>query len=133
MRASAGASCYVVPIVLLRILMQYGYGVEKISSKWEQKPPYYLPAVDVSLAVNEIQSLNLGSSSIIYSRSLNSKFDWSLGIHYNRKGFKEIGIANDFGFQYAFSQKRVFDFIGVLSPPIHLFWFCFTLVFNTHF
>ena len=90
------------------------YG-EKISSKWGQKPPYYLPAIDVSFAVNEIQSLNLGSSSIIYSRSLNSKFDWSLGIHFNRKGFKEIGIANDFGFQYAFSQKRVFNFVGILA------------------
>ncbi len=90
------------------------YG-EKISSKWGQKPPYYLPAIDVSFAVNEVQSLNLGSSSIIYSKSLNSKFDWSLGINYNRKGFEEIGIVNDFGNQYPFSQKKVFNFIGILA------------------
>ena len=90
------------------------YG-EKISSKWGQKPPYYLPAIDVGFAVNEIQSLNLGSSSIIYSQSLNSIFDWSLGIHYNRKGFKEIGIVNDMGNEYPFSQKKVFNFVGILA------------------
>ena len=90
------------------------YG-EKISSKWGQKPPYYLSAIDVGFAVDEIQSLNLGSSSIIYSQSLNSKFDWSFGIQYNRKGFKEIGIFNDMGSEYPFSQKRVFNFVGILA------------------
>ena len=90
------------------------YG-EKISSKWGQKPPYYLSAIDVGFAVDEIQSLNLGSSSIIYSQSLNSKFDWSLGIHYNRKGFREIGTLHDFGAKYDYRNNQIMDFIGILA------------------
>ena len=90
------------------------YG-EKMSSKWGQKPPYTIPSDDVAFVVNEVQSLYLASSSIIYSRNLSSKFDWSLGIHYNRKGFREIGTLHDFGAKYDYRNNQIMDFIGILA------------------
>ena len=90
------------------------YG-EKISSKWGQKPPYSIPSDDIAIGILEIKPLNLGSSSIIYSRKLISKLDWSLGIHYNLKGFREIGVIHDFGAKYDYRNNKIMHFIGILA------------------
>ncbi len=99
-------------------------GGVKMSSRW-QKQPYYIPGGDTYIQIDAIAPLQLETYSLIYSRPINAKWAWTVGLNYNAKGIKERGIFHDattIPDHFAFENNNVMEYIGGLVGARYLFF-----------
>ncbi len=97
-------------------------GGVKISSRW-QTQPYAQIHIDSYSQIEETEPIALSTFSVIYSHEINSKWDWSIGMNFNKKGFKEIGTFHDFPPSVtAFKTNRIRDYIGGLMGARYNFY-----------
>lgn len=99
-------------------------GGAKMSSKW-QKQAYGFSGDDAALSVETTEPINLGTYSLIYSRPINLKWAWSVGINYNAKGLKEKGTFFDATIRpnyYNYEGNNVMKYIGSLVGARYTFF-----------
>ena len=91
-------------------------GGVKMSSKWQGSQAYSIIDTDVYWQIESTKPISLGTYSVIYSNKISSKLDWSVGINYNEKGFKEKGLFYDFpSATFPFENNRIRQYIGLLA------------------
>ena len=66
------------------------WGGIKTSSLRQGSQPFYITYEDYSRIVNAIQPIQLSTYSLVYSHKISTKWHLSLGLNYNKKGFKAI-------------------------------------------
>ena len=98
-------------------------GGVKMSSRWQGSQAYYIRSIDAYWQIDETEPIGLRTFSVIYSHKMSSKWDWSVGMNFNKKGFKEIGTFYDFPPSItAFKTNRIRDYMGALMGTRYNFY-----------
>ena len=90
-------------------------GGVKMSSKWQQQQ-YGIFAEDVHWQIEDTEPINLATYSLIYSKKIQQKWEWSVGLNYNLKGYKVTGTLHDFTVgSIPLKENEIRQYAGILA------------------
>jgi hypothetical protein len=95
------------------------------SSHFRQKTqPYLIKGEDYFWQIDVTEPIQAATYSLIYSRQINPKWAWSVGIPYNPKGFKLKGTFNDptESIVRVYENRVIIPYIGVLGGVRYTFF-----------